>query len=318
MPNAVFLNAAKLDFDGRLDFSPVTRMASFTRFETSSESEILGRVQGQDIVITKELPVGRELIQAFPASVKLLIEAGTGYNNLDLAAARKRGVTVCNIPAYSSAAVAQLTVALMLNLASSLHVQQRMLLGGDRTNFTQHLKVPHGEVQGKTLGLIGGGAIGRQVIQVATALGMRVLVCDPAPLPDLGSNAHAAVLEEVLAESDFLSLHCPLTPETRHLIRTETLRLMKPTACIINCARGPIIREADLVAALDQGRLAGAALDVQEVEPPSAESPLWNHPKILLTPHIGWKPLEARQRLIGILADNIRGFFEGRPVNVVS
>jgi glycerate dehydrogenase len=318
MPNAVFLNAAKLDFDGRLDFSPVTRMASFTRFETSSESEILGRVQGQDIVITKELPVGRELIQAFPASVKLLIEAGTGYNNLDLAAARERGVTVCNIPAYSSAAVAQLTVALMLNLASSLHVQQRMLLGGDRTNFTQHLKVPHGEVQGKTLGLIGGGAIGRQVIQVATALGMRVLVCDPAPLPDLGSNAHAAVLEEVLAESDFLSLHCPLTPETRHLIRTETLRLMKPTACIINCARGPIIREADLVAALDQGRLAGAALDVQEVEPPSAESPLWNHPKILLTPHIGWKPLEARQRLIGILADNIRGFFEGRPVNVVS
>lgn len=317
MPNAVFLNAAKLDFDGQLDFSPVTRIAAFTRFETSSESETLPRVQGQDIVITKELPMGRELLQAFPASVRLMIEAGTGYNNIDLAAARERGITVCNIPAYSSAAVAQLAVALMLNLASSLHVQQRMLLTGDRTNFTEHLKVPHGEVQGKTLGLVGGGAIGRQVIRVATALGMNVLVCDPAPLPGLGENVRAAKLEEVLAASDFLSLHCPLTPETRHLIRAETLRLMKPTACIINCARGPIIREADLVAALDEGRLAGAALDVQEVEPPTADSPLWNHPKILLTPHIGWKPLEARQRLIGILAGNISGFFEGRPVNVV-
>lgn len=317
MPNAVFLNAAKLDFDGQLNFSPVTRIVAFTRFETSSDGEILSRVQGQDVVITKELPVGRELILAFPASVRLLIEAGTGYNNIDLAAARERGITVCNIPAYSSAAVAQLAMALMLNLASSLHLQQRMLLAGDRTNFTEHLKVPHGEVQGKTLGLIGGGAIGRQVIRVATALGMNVLVCDPAPLLGLGENVRTAKLEEVLAESDFLSLHCPLTPETRHLIRDETLRLMKPTACIINCARGPIIREADLVAALDQGRLAGAALDVQEVEPPAPDSPLWNHPKILLTPHIGWKPLEARQRLIGILADNIRGFFDGRPVNVV-
>lgn len=318
MPHAVFLNAAKLDFDGRLDFSPVTRIAAFTRFETSSGSEILARVQGQDIVITKELPVGRELLQAFPASVKLLIEAGTGYNNIDLAAARERGITVCNIPAYSSAAVAQLTIALLLDLASSLHVQQRMLLAGDRTNFTEHLKVPHGEVLGKTLGLVGGGAIGRQVIRVATALDMNVLVCDPAPLPELGEQVRAASLEEVLAASDFLSLHCPLTPETQHLLRADTLRLMKPTACIINCARGPIIHEGDLVAALDQGRLAAAALDVQEVEPPATDSPLWNHPKILLTPHIGWKPLEARQRLVGILAGNIRGFLEGRPVNVVS
>ena len=318
VPNAVFLNAAKLDFDGQLDFSPVTRIASFTRFETSSEAEIPARVQGQDIVITKELPMGRDRILALPPSVRLMIEAGTGYNNIDLAAARERGITVCNIPAYSSEAVAQLAVALMLNLASSLHVQQRMLLAGDRTNFTEHLKVPHGEVQGKVLGLIGGGAIGRQVVRVATALGMRVLVCDPTPLPDLGANVRTAKLEEVLAASDFLSLHCPLTPETRHLLRAETLRLMKPTACLINCARGPIIHEADLVAALDQGRLAAAALDVQEVEPPAPDSPLWNHPKILLTPHIGWKPLEARQRLIGILADNIRGFFEGQPVNVVS
>jgi len=318
MPKAVFLNAAKLDFDGRLDFAPISALADFTRHEASAASEILARAQGQDIVITKELPVGRDLIQALPASVRLMVEAGTGYNNLDVAAARARGITVCNIPGYSSEAVAQLAVTLLLSLASSLHLQQRMLFQKNRDNFTKHLLVPHIEVQGKTLGLIGGGAIGRQVVKTALALGMKVLVCDPSPEACAGLEVEAAGLAEVLTHSDFLTLHCPLTPDTRHLLNRDTLKLMKPTAFVINCARGPIIKEADLIEALEQGVIAGAGLDVQEVEPPSSDNPLYDMPNVILTPHIGWKPFEARQRLIGIMAGNIRGFLAGAPVNVVN
>ncbi len=318
MQNAVFLNAARLDFDGRLDFSSVTACTTFTRFETSTADEILARVAGQQIVITKELPVGKTLIQAFPASVGLMIEAGTGYNNIDTAAAKARNITVCNIPGYSSEAVAQLAIALMLNLSSSLHLQQRMLLQGNRDNFTRHLMVPHAEVMGKTLGVIGGGAIGQQVIKTALALGMKILVCDSAPKREVDGNIQAAPLEVLLRESDFVTLHCPLTPGTKHLIRKETLQLMKPTAYLINCARGPIIQETDLIEALQRGMIAGAGLDVQETEPPPPDSPLYDMPQVILTPHIGWKPLEARQRLIGILADNIQAFLNGAPINTVN
>jgi glycerate dehydrogenase len=315
---AVFLNAAKLDFDGRLDFSPVTGLTAFTRFEASAEAEILPRVQGHDIVITKELPVGRALIRAFPDSVRLMVEAGTGYNNLDTAAAKERGITVCNIPGYSSEAVAQLTIALLLNLSSSLHLQQRMLCEKNHDNFTKHLGVHHSEVLGKTLGIIGGGAIGRQVAKVALALGMQVLVCDPSPKAGEDPALQIVGLEELLERSDFVTLHCPLTPDTRHLINRDTLKRMKPSAFLINCARGPIIQEADLIEALQRGTIAGAGLDVQEVEPPASDSPLYELPNVILTPHIGWKPLEARQRLISILADNIQGFLEGQPVNAVN
>lgn len=318
MQNAVFLNAARLDFDDRLDFSPVTACTTFTRFDASTADEILARVAGQQIVITKELPVGKELIQAFPASVELMVEAGTGYNNIATAAARARNITVCNIPGYSSEAVAQLAIALMLNLSSSLHLQQRMLLQGNRDNFTRHLMVPHAEVMGKTLGVIGGGAIGQQVIKTALALGMKILVCDPAPKLDKEATIKTAPLEALLRESDFVTLHCPLTPDTKHLICKETLQLMKPTAYLINCARGPIIQEADLIEALQRGTIAGAGLDVQELEPPPSDSPLYAMPQVIITPHIGWKPWEARQRLIGILAGNIQAFLKGVPINVVN
>jgi glycerate dehydrogenase len=318
MKNAVFLNASKLDFDGKLDFSPITSLTQFTRFDSSAEDEILKRVQGQEIVITKELPVGKDIISAFPDTVKLMIEAGTGYNNIDIAAARAKNLTVCNIPAYSSEAVAQLAIALMLNLSSSLHIQQRMLLGKNYDNFTKHLMVPHFEIQGKTLGLIGGGAIGKQVIKTALALGMKVLVCDPSPKAGEDKNVKVVCLEEVLKNSDFITLHCPLTPDTKHLINKDTLKLMKRSAYLINCARGPIVKEADIVEALNTGVIAGAALDVQEVEPPVPGSPLYDMPNLILTPHIGWKPFEARQRLIGIMAGDIQGYLSGKPINVVS
>jgi len=318
MNAAVFLNVARLDFDRRLDFGPVSALTTLTTFEASGPEEIPKRVQAQTIVITKELPLGKDLIQAFPDTVRLIVEAGTGYNNIDLSAAKAHGITVCNVPGYSSEAVAQLTIALMLNLSSSLHRQQRMLDQGNRDNFTKHLLVPHAEVLGKTLGVIGGGAIGGRVITTALALGMNILVNHPGPTLAGNPAVKAATLEDVLRQSDFVTLHCPLTPASRHLINENTLRLMKPTAYLINCARGAIIHEAALIEALERGALAGAALDVQEVEPPAADSPLYDMPQVILTPHIGWKPLEARQRLIGILSDNIRAFLQGTPVNVVN
>lgn len=318
MNDAVFLNAARLNFDGRLDFSPVRALTTLTMFDASDAGQIVPRVQGQTIVITKELPLGQDLLRAFPESVRLIVEAGTGYNNIDLSAAKARGIRVCNVPGYSSEAVAQLAIALMLNLSSSLHLQQRMLAQGNRDNFTKHLLVPHAEVAGKMLGVIGGGVIGSRVIKTALALGMRILVSHPGSGIEANAAVRAASLEELLRESDFVSLHCPLTPATRHLINKETPGMMKPTSYLINCARGSIIDEAALVEALEQGVLAGAALDVQELEPPAPDSPLYDMPQVILTPHIGWKPLEARQRLVGILADNIRAFLGGAPVNVVS
>lgn len=318
MNAAVFLNVARLDFDRRLDFGPVAALTALTTFEASSADAILPRVEGQTIVITKELPLGKDLIQGFPDSVRLIVEAGTGYNNIDMVATKSRGITVCNIPGYSSEAVAQLAIAFMLNLSSSLHLQQRMLDQANRDNFTKHLLVPHAEVLGKTLGVIGGGAIGSRVITTALALGMNILVSHPGPTLEGNPAVKTATLEDLLRQSDFVTLHCPLTPATRHLINENTLKLMKPTAYLINCARGAIIHEAALIEALQQGVLAGAALDVQELEPPALDSPLYDMPQVVLTPHIGWKPLEARQRLIGILADNIRAFLQGAPINVVN
>jgi len=318
LKNAVFLNASKLDFDGKLDFAPLSDRCKFSLFGTSTEGQILARVQDQTIVITKELPVGKDLIEAFPDTIKLMIEAGTGFNNLDIAAAKARNITVCNVPGYSSEAVAQLAITLVLNLSSSLHLQQRMLFQKNHDNFTKHLQVPHFEIQGKTLGVIGGEAIGRQVMKTALALGMKILVCDPSPKVAEDPTYQVVGLPELLRKSDFVTLHCPLTPDTKHMINQDTLQLMKPSAYLINCARGPIIKEEDLVKALHMGVIAGAGLDVQEIEPPAPESPLYAMPNIILTPHIGWKPFEARQRLIGIMAAIIEGFLSGQPINVVN
>jgi glycerate dehydrogenase len=318
MNETVFLNSAKLDFDNQLDFSPLRSLTKFTQFPGSSEAEILQRVQDQTVVITKELPVGKQLIERFPASVKLICEAGTGYNNIDIAAARAHGIAVCNVPSYSTEAVAQMAITFVLNLSASLVQQQKMLQRKDFSNFTKHLMVPHFELQGKTLGLIGGGAIGRQVIKLAQALGMKILVYDIAPWKDAGAGIKFVSFEELLAQSDFVSIHCPLTPATLHLIDARALGMMKRTAYLINTARGPIIEEAALIEAIRAGRLAGAALDVQENEPLTAESPLFGFENVIVTPHIGWRRLESRQRLIALTAGNVGAFLAGKPCNVVN
>ena len=311
----VVLNAKKMNFDGKLDFSVLS--SDVTVYDDTTNEELPGRIQGADIIVTKEMPVSAEMIQRFPESVKLICEAGTGYNNIDLEAAQKKGITVCNIPAYSTERVAHTAIMMILNLSSTMQVQMKMLANGNHDNFTKNLQVPHVEVNGKTLGVIGAGHIGKKVIKIAQALDMNILVYTRTPRED-EKGIRYVLLKELLEHSDYVSLHCPLTESTKHMINKETLKLMKPSAFIINTSRGALIDEAALIEALKNGKIAGAGLDVQETEPPKETSPLYTMENVLLTPHMGWKGLETRQRLVSILADNIKNFLAGNPKNVVS
>ena len=311
----VVLNAKKMNFDGKLDFSVLS--SDVTVYDDTTEQQLSERIQGADVIVTKEMPVSAEMIQKFPESVKLSCEAGTGYNNIDLEAARKKGITVCNIPAYSTERVAHTAIMMILNLSSAMQAQMKMLACGNHDNFTRNLQVPHVEVNGKTLGVIGAGHIGRKVIQIAQALDMNILVYTRTPRADEKGIRYVS-LEELLKNSDYVSMHCPLTESTKHMINKESLSLMKPSAFIINTSRGALIDEAALIEALENGTIAGAGLDVQEIEPPEETNPLYTMDQVLLTPHMGWKGLETRQRLVSILADNIKQFMEGNPINVVS
>ena len=311
----VVLNAKKMNFDGKLDFSVLS--SDVTVYDDTTEQQLSERIQGANIIVTKEMPVSAEMIQKFPESVKLICEAGTGYNNINLEATRKKGITVCNIPSYSTERVAHTAIMMILNLSSAMQVQMKMLACGNHDNFTRNLQVPHVEVNGKTLGIIGAGHIGRKVIQIAQALDMNILVYARTPKEDEKGICYVS-LEELLKNSDYVSMHCPLTESTKHMINKESLSLMKPSAFIINTSRGALIDEAALIEALENGTIAGAGLDVQETEPPEEASPLYTMDQILLTPHMGWKGLETRQRLVSILADNIKQFMEGNPINVVS
>jgi glycerate dehydrogenase len=318
MKNTVFLNAARLDFDSKLDFSPFSKLTTFTKYDFSSNAEIVQRVSGQNIVITKELPVGRDLISQFPDSVELICEAGTGYNNIDIAAAREKNILVANVPSYSTDAVAQLVITFMLNFSASLPQQQRMLDNKNFANFTQHLQVPHFELQGKTLGIVGAGTIGKQVMKIALVLGMNILAYSRSAKNWEDSCIRSVGLDELLQQSDFISLHCPLNEETKHLINSKRLAMMKPTAYLINTSRGAIIQESHLISALEKGVIAGAGLDVQDPEPPQPTNPLFSMKNVIMTPHIGWRRLETRQRLIQLTAENIAAMLQGKPQNMVN
>lgn len=311
----VVLNAAKMNFDGSLDFSVLSDEVIV--FDETTPDQLLERIEGAAVIVTKEMPVSGELIDRFPDSVKLICEAGTGYNNLDLEAAKKKGITVCNIPAYSSQRVAHTAIMMLLNLSSSMQKQLRMLALKNHDNFTKNLQVSHVEVNNKVLGIIGAGNIGREVIKIARALDMEILVYTRTPKQD-SDGIRYVDLETLLKNSDYVSLHCPLTPQTKHLINRKTLELMKPTAFLINTSRGALINEAELIDALKEGVIAGAGLDVQEVEPPAFDSPLYDMDNVILTPHMGWKGLETRKRLLSILEGNVKAYFEGAPINVVS
>ena len=311
----VVVNASKMNYDQALDFSVLS--SDVQVYDDSTNAELIERIQGARVVVTKELPVGADLLSQFPDTVKLIVEAGTGYNNIDLKGAKERGITVCNIPAYSTERVAHTVIMMILNFASTMQKQIGMLAKGDRSNFTQHLQVSHTEVNGKTLGVVGAGHIGMEVIKVAKALGMNILVHTRTPKAD-GDGIRYVSLDELLENSDYITLHCPLNEQTKYMINKEAISKMKPSAVIVNTGRGPLINEADLCEALAAKRIAGAGLDVQEVEPPAEDSPLYTLDNVIITPHMGWKGLETRQRLVGIVRDNVQAFFKGEPINVVS
>ena len=311
----VVVNAGKMNYDHALDFSILSNDVQV--YDNSTNEELIERIQGARVVVTKEIPVNAELLSQFPDTVKLIVEAGTGYNNIDLDAAKERGITVCNIPAYSTERVAHTVIMMILNFASTMQQQIGMLAKGDRSNFTKYLQVSHTEVNGKTLGVVGAGHIGMEVIKVAKALGMNILIHTRTPKAD-GDGVRYVSLDELLENSDYITLHCPLNDQTKHMINKETIAKMKPNAVIVNTGRGPLINEADLCEALAAKRIAGAGLDVQEVEPPAEDSPLYTLDNVIITPHMGWKGLETRQRLVGIIRDNVQAFFKGEPINVVS
>ena len=311
----VVVNASKMNYDQALDFSVLS--SDVQVYDDSTNEELIERIQGARVVVTKELPVGADLLSQFPDTVKLIVEAGTGYNNIDLNAAKERGITVCNIPAYSTERVAHTVIMMILNFASTMQKQIGMLAKGDRSNFTKYLQVSHTEVNGKTLGVVGAGHIGMEVIKVAKALGMNVLVHTRTPKAD-GDGIRYVSLDELLENSDYITLHCPLNEQTKYMINKEAISKMKTSAVIVNTGRGPLINEADLCEALAAKRIAGAGLDVQEVEPPAEDSPLYTLDNVIITPHMGWKGLETRQRLVGIIRDNVQAFFKGEPINVVS
>ena len=311
----VVVNASKMNYDHALDFSVLS--SDVQVYDDSTNEELIERIQGARVVVTKELPVGADLLSQFPDTVKLIVEAVTGYNNIDLNAAKERGITVCNIPAYSTERVAHTVIMMILNFASTMQKQIGMLAKGDHSNFTKYLQVSHTEVNGKTLGVVGAGHIGMEVIKVAKALGMNVLVHTRTPKAD-GDGIRYVSLDKLLEHSDYITLHCPLNEQTKYMINKEAISKMKTSAVIVNTGRGPLINEADLCEALAAKRIAGAGLDVQEVEPPAEDSPLYTLDNVIITPHMGWKGLETRQRLVGIIRDNVQAFFKGEPINVVS
>ncbi|MGA6099332.1 2-hydroxyacid dehydrogenase [Stutzerimonas marianensis] len=314
---AVFLDLSPLD-QGDLDLSPLR--AAFDELvchEQTADTDIIERLQGAQVTIVNKVNLGPAVLAACP-DLKLVLVAATGVNNIDLEAARQHGVTVCNCQAYGTATVAQHTLTLLLALATRLPDYQAAVARGRWQESGQFclLDFPIVELDGKTLGVLGHGELGSAVARLAEALGMRVLVGN---LPGRPPRADRLSLDELLPQVDALTLHCPLTEHTRNLIGARQLQAMKPTAFIINTARGGLIDEQALADTLRHGHLGGAATDVLTSEPPSNDNPLLaaDVPRLIVTPHSAWGSREARQRIVGQLSENARAFFSGSPMRQV-
>lgn len=322
---ACFLNASRVDFDRRVRFDPIEGIVDLVRADVAHADRIVELAQSAEILISKETPLHAAVIDRLPSNVHLICEAGTGFDNIDLRSTGARGITVCNVPAYSTVSVAQLTIGLMIALSTGMHRLLRSVAFSDLTDFQHYVRPMHMELQGKTLGVIGAGTIGQEVIRLARALGMLVSAFNPSPRHWLDKGITQRGLQDVFAESDFISLHCPYIEAsenstkmpTRHLINAETIACMKRRPFLINAARGGLVNHDDLVRALVSGKISGAALDVQDPEPLPPGHALWSMENVIITPHIGWKSLEARRRLVQELARNISAFLNGTPINVV-
>jgi glycerate dehydrogenase len=317
----VFLDAMTF---GDLSLDRFTKTWGCSVHQLTRPGEVLQRIQGFPIVVTNKVVLDQSIINAREAAdLKLIAEAATGTDNIDLAAARERGVRVCNVPGYAAQSVAQFTIALVLELATRAGGYMELVRRGgwEQSPIYTRLDFSSIELAGKTLGLVGHGNIGGRVAAMARALGMKVLI-SARPGSATPPPPGRVTLDEVLSSSDFISLHCPLTPETKGVIDGRALSLMKPAAFLINTARGALVDEAALIAALRDKRLAGAALDVISREPPPADHPIIEAAKtldnLLVTPHCAWSAREARERLLNETAENIAAFIEGRDRNRVA
>lgn len=315
---AVFLDHASLDL-GDLDMAPLRQAFGELVLQPScEEADVAGLLRGAQVAISNKVNLSAETLAACP-DLKLVLISATGTNNVDLAAARERGIVVANCQGYGTASVAQHTLMLLLALATRLPDYQAAIRDGAWQRAKQFclLDFPIVELEGKTLGLLGHGELGGAVARLAEAFGMRVLL---GALPGRPPRADRLPLSELLPQADALTLHCPLNEQTRDLIGAAELAQMKPGALLVNTARGGLVNEQALADALRAGHLGGAALDVLSEEPPRDGNPLLapDIPRLILTPHNAWGSREARQRIVGQLAENAEAFFAGTPRRVVS
>jgi glycerate dehydrogenase len=319
-PTIVVLDGHTLN-PGDIDWKPVESLGRLTVYDRSGD-KIVDRARDAQIVLTNKDPITADSLQQLP-ELRYIGVLATGTNIVDLQAARQREICVTNVPGYGAGSVAQHAFALLLELVNhtSRHLQAvRDGAWSSCPDFSFTVDTMY-ELAGKTMGIVGVGAIGRRVARISRAMGMDVAAAYQPDMEGVHMSEvpiHWMPVDELFSAADVVTLHCPLTDETRHLVSAERLELMKPTAYLINTGRGPLVDEAALHRALVDGRIAGAALDVLGVEPPAADHPLMGAPRCIVTPHIAWATKEARERLMSIAADNIAAFLRGTPKNVVN
>jgi glycerate dehydrogenase len=304
---------------GDLDWAPLHQLGNVTVYDRSREDEIVERAADAEIILVNKVVLSEKILDQLP-NVKYIGVMATGFNNIDVAAAQKHNITVTNVKAYGPASVAQQTFALLLALVNHAELHSQSVFNGEWVSSPDfcYWKTPLTELAGKTIGLVGLGDIGAQVAKIALAFGMKVIAYRKNPARTENDDIKMVALEELFRRSDVVSLHCPLTEETKGLINAERLSWMKPNAVVLNTGRGPLINEAELAEALRNGTIAGAGLDVLSVEPPKPDNPLLLAPNCIITPHVAWATFEARKRLLQMVADNLESFIAGKPKNVVS
>lgn len=305
---------------GDLTWEGIKNFGDLTVYDRTPEKEVAKRSEGAEIIFTNKTPVRESALKQLPA-LKYIGILATGYNVVDTEYAKKAGIIVANVPGYGTASVVQMTFALLLELC--LHVQKHSdsVLEGDWSASPDfcYWKYPLVELEGKTIGIIGFGSIGQKVGDIATAFGMNIIGSARRHSDQSHrKNFRWADTNELLQQSDVVSIHCPLFPETKGLINKDSLQLMKKSAFLINTSRGPIVIEEDLANALNTGVIAGAGVDVLSTEPPSNNNALFSARNCIITPHIAWATREARSRLMTIAVDNLAAYMQGKPVNVVN
>lgn len=305
---------------GDLSWAGIERLGDYTVYERTSPDEIIKRAKGADILIVNKTIIDRDILNALSPELKYIGLQSTGYNVVDCAYARQFGITVCNIPAYSTNAVAQLVFAFILQITNEVTLHSEAVKHGEWCDCPDFCfwKKPLTELDGKTIGIVGFGSIGQRVATIAAAFGMRVLAYNPRPKNKGELNVSFVSIDELLSQSDIVTCHCPLTPDTEGLINKENISRMKKSAILINTSRGPVVDEQALADALNNDELQAAGLDVLKVEPASRNNPLLTAKNCYITPHIAWAAKETRARLLKILEDNIVAYLNGNPQNVVN